>query len=125
LDAAGILLKRASSSLVKYIKDEAERRLVVYSAYVPYDSEDVSPSRGLEELVRYCENENLFLIVGCESVANHANCNGSGEALMQFFNSSNLKIFNWGNESTFCSGLRQEMIDITLGFYRLLQSSTG
>jgi hypothetical protein len=95
------------------------------SAYLPYVSEDLYPSRGLEELVRYCENENLYLIVGCDSVAYHTNCNGSGKALMQFFNSSNLKIFNWSNESTFCSGLRQEMIDITLGFYGLLQSNTG
>jgi hypothetical protein len=37
--------------LVKYNEDGAERRLVVCSAYLPYDSEDPTPSRELEELV--------------------------------------------------------------------------
>jgi hypothetical protein len=37
--------------LVKYNEDEAERRVVVCSAYLPYDSEDPLPSRELEELV--------------------------------------------------------------------------
>jgi len=55
--------------LIKYIEDGAERRLVVCSACLPYDSEDPSPSREMEELVRYCENENLRLIVGCDSNA--------------------------------------------------------
>jgi len=116
--------------LVKYNEDGAERRLVVCSAYPPHDSEDPPPSRELEELMRYCENENLYLIVGCDSNAHHTawgstNCNGRGEALMEFLNSSNLEILNWGNESTFCSGSRQEVIDIILGSYGLLESITG
>jgi hypothetical protein len=41
---------------------------------------------------------------------------------VEFLNSSNLKILNWGNEPTFCSGGRSEVIDITLGFLRLLES---
>jgi len=35
--------------LMKYIEDGAERRLVVCSAYLPYDSEDPPPSREMEE----------------------------------------------------------------------------
>ena len=75
--------------LVKYIEDGAERRLVVCSAYLNYDSEDPPPSRGLAELVRYCENEDLYLIVGCDSNAHHTawgstNCNGRGESLLEF-----------------------------------------
>jgi hypothetical protein len=37
--------------LVKYIEDGAERRFVVCSAYLPYDSEDPPPSKEFEELV--------------------------------------------------------------------------
>ena len=79
--------------------------------------------------MRYCE-EDLYLIVGCNSNAHHTawgstNCNGKGESLMEFLNSSNLEILNQGNESTFCSGGRQEVIDITLGSYVLLESITG
>jgi len=52
--------------LVKYIKDGAERRLVVCSAYLPCDSEDPAPSRELEELECYYENETVYLIVGAK-----------------------------------------------------------
>ena len=41
---------------IKYIEDGAQRRLVVCSAYLPYDSEDPAPKREMVELVRYCEN---------------------------------------------------------------------
>jgi len=37
--------------LIKYIEDGAERRLVVCSAYLPYDSEDPPLLREMEELV--------------------------------------------------------------------------
>jgi hypothetical protein len=116
--------------LVQYIEDGAEKRVVVCSVYLPYDSEEPSPSRELEELVRHCEKENLYLIVGCDSNAHHTawgstNCNGRGEALMDFLDSSYLEILNRGNEPTFCSTYRQEVIDITLGSYGLLESITG
>jgi len=80
--------------LIKYIEDGAERRLVACSAYLPYDSEDFHTSRELEELMRYCENENLRIIVGCDSNANHTAwgstiCNGRGQSLLKFLNSSN------------------------------------
>ena len=66
--------------------------------------------------MQYCENENLCLIVGCDSNAHHTawgstNCNGKGESLLEFFNSLNLGILNRGNESTFCNASRQEVID--------------
>jgi hypothetical protein len=65
--------------------------------------------------------------VGCDSNAHYTacgstNCNDRGEALIEFLKSSNLQIFNTGNESTFCTTVRQEVIDITLGTYELLDS---
>ena len=74
--------------------------------------------------MRYCENENLCLVVGCDSNAHHSvwgstNCNSRGEALVEFLNSSNLKILNRGNDPTKCSGGRLEVIDITLGSFGL------
>jgi len=89
--------------LIKYIADGAERLLlVICSAYLPYDSENPPLSRELEELMRYCENEILHLIVGCDCSAHHSawgstNCNGRGESLNEFLNSLNLEILNWGN----------------------------
>jgi hypothetical protein len=110
--------------LIKY-EEGAERRLVVCSAYLPYNSQDPPSSKELEELVQYCENENLYLVVGCNSNAHHSvwgstNCNSRGEALVEFLNSSNLEILNGGNEPTFCSVGRLQVIDITLGSLRLL-----
>jgi hypothetical protein len=115
--------------LVRYNEDGAERRLGVCSAYLPYDSEDPPPSRELEELVRYCENENIQLLMGCDSNTHHTawgstNCNGTGEVLIEFLNSTTLEIFNRGSEPAFCTIVRQDVIDITLGSYRLLNSIT-
>jgi hypothetical protein len=116
--------------LVKYIVNGAERRLVICSVYLPYDSEAPPPSRELQELVRYCEHEDLCLIVGCDSNAHHTawgstNCNGRGESLLEFLNTTNLEILNRGKEPTFCNISRQEVIDITLGSYGLLEIITG
>ena len=116
---------------VKYTVNGAERRLVICSVYLPYDSEAPPPSRELEKLMRYCEHEDLCLIVGCDSNAHHhtawgsTNCNGTGESLLEFLNSTNLEILNRGKEPTFCNISRQEVIDITLGSYGLLESITG
>jgi len=82
------------ANLIKCIEDRAERRLVICSAYLPYDSEDPPPSREMEELVRYCENDNLCLTVLCKSNAHHSawgstNCNGTVESLHEFLDSSN------------------------------------
>jgi hypothetical protein len=85
------------------------------------------PSKKFEDLVRYCETEDLYLFVGCDSNAHHSmwgstNCNRRGEALVEFLNSTNLEILNRGNEPTFCSRGRLEVIDITLGSFRLRES---
>ena len=42
---------------------------------------------------------------------------------MEFLSSSNLEILNRGNEPTFCNAVRQEVLDITLGSYGLLDST--
>jgi hypothetical protein len=98
-----------------------------WSAYLPYNSEDPPLSREFEDFVHYSEKENLYLVVGCNSNAHHSvwgstNCNSKGTALMEFLNTANLEILNWGNEPTFCSGGRLEVIDITMGSLRLLES---
>jgi hypothetical protein len=98
--------------LVKYNEDGAERRLVICSAYLPYDSEDPPLTKELEDLVRYCEKEKVQLLVGCESNAHNTawgstNCNGRGEALIKFLNSTTLEILNRGNEPNFCNSVRR------------------
>jgi hypothetical protein len=84
-----------------------------------------SRSKEFKELMRYCESENLYLIMGCDSNAHHiawgsTNCNDREEALVEFLDSS-----NQGNESTFCSGCRLEVIGITLGSFGPLENITS
>jgi hypothetical protein len=43
---------------------------------------------------------------------------------MEFLNSSNLEVLSKGNEPTFCTAVRREVIDINLGTYELLDSIT-
>ena len=43
---------------------------------------------------------------------------------MEFLHYTNLEILNKGNESTFCTIVRQEVIHITLGSYGLMDSIT-
>jgi hypothetical protein len=104
--------------------------LVVFSAYLPYDSEDPPPSKEFEDLMHYCEKENLYLVVGCDSNAHHSawgstNCNSRGEALVEFLNTATSEILSQGNEPNFCSGGRLEVIDITQGSLRLLENIIG
>jgi len=104
--------------------------LVVCSANLPYNSKDPPLSKEFEELNQYCENENLYLVIGCDSSAHHTawgstNCNDRGEALVEFLNCLNLEILNQGNELTFCSRSRPQVIDITLGSFGLLESITS
>jgi hypothetical protein len=113
--------------MIRYLEHGTERLVVVCSAYQPYDSEDPPPSKELEERVSYCEEEHLHLIVGDDSNAHYSawdstDCNWRGEALVEFLDASGLEILNRGNEPTFCNGYRSEVINITLGYVRLLEN---
>jgi hypothetical protein len=121
----GFSCRNLVAVLVKYFEGRMEKRLVICSAYLLYDSEDPPPTKELEELVRYCEDEHLYLINGCDSNVHHSawgstDCNDR-EALVEFLGASNLEILNRGNELTFCNGHRLEVIDITLGSFGLLE----
>ena len=101
--------------------------MVVCSAYLPCDSGEPSPTKDFEEIVHYCETENLHLVTGCDSNAHHnvwggTNCNERGVTLVEFLNATNLEILNQGNDPTFYSGHRLEVTDITLGSFGLLGS---
>jgi hypothetical protein len=89
---------------INYNEGESEKSLVVCSAYLPCDSEDPPPTREFEELICHCEEENLWLVIGCNSIANHmvwdsTNYSDRGVALLEFLNSSNVEILNQGNQS--------------------------
>jgi hypothetical protein len=104
---------------VTYIRGD-KRELTVTSTYLPYDSDEPLPSKGLREVVDYCSRNKLQLIVGCDANAHHiiwgrTDINPRGECLMEYLVSTNLSILNKGNEPTFVISNRKEVIDLTLG----------
>jgi hypothetical protein len=108
---------------IKYNKEGAEQRLVVCSAYLQYYSEGPPPSKKLEELVRCCEYENLYLVVGCDSNSHHSvwcgterNSRGGACGISKFFKFGDL---NRENERSSIDG-KLDVIDITLEFLRFL-----
>jgi hypothetical protein len=77
--------------------------------------------------VRYCANKDRYILVWCDYNTHHSvwdstNCHSRGKALVEFLNSTNFYILNWGNELSFCGGGRLVVIGIMLGLLRLLES---
>ena len=75
----GLSCRDLVAFLIKCDEEGLERRLVVCSAYLPYDSEDPPPSKVLEDLVHHCEKENLYFVVGCDSNAHHSAWGSRGQ----------------------------------------------
>jgi len=87
-------------------------------------------TKEFEELVHYCEEENLYLVTGCDSNSHHTvwgstNCNERGVALLEILNSLNMEILNQGNDSIYCSAGRLEVTDIILVSFGLLENLNG
>lgn len=104
MDAMGFSCRHLVAVLINYKEGEAER-VVVCSAYFPYDSKDPQPSTGLGELMHYCEEENLSLVIRCDCNSHHVvwgstKCNDRGVAWLEFLNFSNLEILSQGNDPT-------------------------
>ena len=68
---SGFYCRDLITVLIKINEDGAERRLAISSAYLPHNSEDPPPSMEFEKLLRYCESENLYLVIVCDSYAHH------------------------------------------------------
>lgn len=77
------------------------------------------PPHKLSEIVAYSVERKLQLIVGCDANAHHtvwgsSNNNTRGESLLQFISSEGLVVANIGNEPTFVTSARREVLDLTL-----------
>jgi hypothetical protein len=125
----GFSCRELVAVLIRYNKEGAERRLVVCSAYLPKIPRTLLCQRNLRTSCDIVKMK-TYLVVGCDSNAHHSvwgstNCNSRGEALVEFLNSLNLETLNRGNEPTFCSGSRLEVIGITLASLKLLESIIG
>ena len=92
---------------------------VLASAYMPYDSPEPPPGRGVGALVRECEVKDVGLVIGCDANAHNTvwgstDDNHRGVMLHEFVVRNNIFIMNRGVEPTFADSRRREVIDITL-----------
>ena len=115
---------------VQYKQREINKEIVVCSAYFPFDSPDPPPTREFMDLVNYCRDRKVDLLVGCDANAHHqawgsSDINRRGSSLLEYLVSTDLVILNRGNEPTFANRLRQEVLDITLCSASLCQDVTN
>lgn len=94
-------------------------KLLLAAAYFPYDSKDPPPGQDFENLVQYCTNRRLNLVVGADANAHHicwgsTDTNSRGESLLDFLSVHNLVVSNVGNKPTFANKLRSEVLDLTI-----------
>ncbi|XP_011698269.1 PREDICTED: uncharacterized protein LOC105456145 [Wasmannia auropunctata] len=103
------------------------KRLVICSAYFPHGKEVPPPE--LVRLVDFCQKEGL-LVVGCDANAHHTiwgstNMNERGEKLLEYLITTDLEVLNRGNQPTFCTRVRREVLDLTLCSRRAMSEVTG
>ena len=104
---------------VKLRKTTGEIKVIVSSLYLPYDREQMPPTKELIEVINYSIKTKLSVIIGCDANAHHqvwgsSDINDRGKALLEYAMVSNLEILNRGDRPTFVNRVREEVIDVTL-----------
>ncbi len=105
---------------VKLLAEETSRQILMASVYLPYDDDARNlPSIEVCNLVEFANSERLGLILCCDSNSHNvvwgsSDTNVRGKLLLDYIVSSKLEICNIGNEPTFMTRVRKEVIDITL-----------
>jgi hypothetical protein len=69
--------------------DGIRRDVIIGSAYMPYDSEDLPPQEQIKSLVTYAKDKGLELLLGCDANSHHevwgsTDINSRGESLLDF-----------------------------------------
>jgi hypothetical protein len=105
-----------SRDMVAILTEWKHGKVVYASVYMPYEQQ--CPPEGVEDLTRYCRDNDLPLVLGCDSNAHHTlwgstNVNKRGEDLCEFIAEQDLSCINKGNVPTFVIKNREEVIDTT------------
>jgi ribonuclease HI len=93
-------------------------KLILCSCYMPFDSQESPPGILLEKLVDFCKSQAKHVLIGADANSHHVNWGSSdtnvrGESLMDFIYRNDLELLNFGNEPTFITSNRREVLDIT------------
>jgi hypothetical protein len=103
--------------------------LIVASAYLPYNSDEPSPTT-VRDIIDYCYSRKKQLITGCDANAHHKmwgsiSTNPQGESLVEFLVSSKLNILDHGNKPTLVVCNRKEVTDLTLSTNKIANLVIG
>jgi ribonuclease HI len=91
--------------------------LILVSVYMAHD--ELNPPRLLTSIVEEAEQRKAFIVVGGDANAHHeawgsTGNNQRGNDLLDYLVSTNMMLVNRGNEPTFVTRSRREVLDITL-----------
>lgn len=102
---------------INHIVNGCRTDFVFVSAYLPYDGVDPLSVKA-KAVLNLCGSKKK-LVFGCDANAHHtvwgsSDCNKRGEDLMDYILFFNLYLLNRGNEPTFVTKNRREVIDLTI-----------
>ena len=92
--------------------------MIFLSAYLPYEESDPLSNTTIA-ILEHCAVKQIKIILGFDANSHHilwgsSDCNKRGDLLIEHILRYNLSILNIGNEPTFVTVNRREVIDITL-----------
>jgi len=107
-----------TSVLLNTGSDGMNEDIILCSAYLPFDGIDSTPGRIISELTAFSTDSGDPLVLGCDSNAHHilwgiSDINLRGYELAEFLATTDLEILNRGNEPTFVTRSRNEVLDVT------------
>ena len=90
----------------------------IVSAYFDGEDNEIPPAM-LKKVVRKCQEDNIQLVICCDANAHNivwgsTDTNIKGERLFEYIVSENLHVCNRGDEPTFVTRARREVLDLTL-----------
>ena len=103
---------------IKFSHLTVKRFSVIASVYLPFEKSD-PVSDSLKQLADFCSTHKMPLFVGCDSNSHNTvwgstNTNDRGVKLLDFLVANRLDVLNSGNEPTFSTPQRSEVLDITI-----------
>jgi ribonuclease HI len=110
--------------------NSVKTKIVVGSVYMPGDSSDLPPSRAVENLLDWCEQMRLPLLLGGDFNAKNilwgSSCNDRrGDSIEVFLAQHNLEILNRGSAPTFDNGRHCSVIDVTVASQAIVGAISG
>ena len=99
-------------------KDGMNEDIVICSAYLPGDGADSTPGKTISDLITFCTESGNPLVLGGDVNAHHtlwgsSDINKRGTDLVEYLATTDLEILNRGNEPTFVTSSRKEVLDVS------------